>query len=58
MNKNSSYTQIEKQTGLHEQPTYYELISYIERDPDKIKLPNRRAKQLRNTFILNWMGKE
>ena len=36
-------------------PTYEELIDYIERDPYKIKYPNRSAKFLRNSFQLSFL---
>ena len=29
--------------GLRKKPTYEELLGYIERDPDKIQYPDRRA---------------
>ena len=35
-------------------PTYEELIDYIERDPVKIKYPNRSAKLLRHSFQLSF----
>ena len=34
-------------------PTYEELIDYIERDPYKIKYPNRGAEFLRNSFQIS-----
>ena len=37
-------------TGLQLRPTYQQLVDYIERDPDKIKFPDRKAKILRNSF--------
>ena len=40
-------------SGLRRKPTYEEVISYIEKDPDKIKYPNRAAKFLRSTFQLS-----
>ena len=40
-------------SGLRRKPTYEEVISYIENDPDKVKYPNRAAKFLRSTFQLS-----
>ena len=39
--------------GLKRRQTYEEVIDYIENDKDKIKYPDRTAKQLRNTFELS-----
>ena len=39
--------------GLNLRPTYEELIGYIADPKDKIKLPNRSAKILRDGFILS-----
>ena len=39
--------------GLKRKYTYEEVIDYIEHDKDKIKYPDRTAKQLRNTFELS-----
>ncbi len=39
--------------GMKIVPTYEELIDYIERDPDKIKYPDRSAKFIRNSFELS-----
>ena len=39
--------------GLKRRQTYEEVIDYIENDNDKIKYPDRTAKQLRNTFELS-----
>ena len=36
--------------GLKRRQTYEKVIGYIENDKDKIKYPDRTAKQLRNTF--------
>ncbi len=44
--------------GLEKKPTYDELVNYIQRDPDKIKLPNREAKFLRNTPMLSQLDGE
>ena len=39
--------------GLKRRQTYEEVIEYIKNDKDKIKYPDREAKQLRNTFELS-----
>ena len=39
--------------GLKQIQTYEEVFGYIANDKDKIKLPNRTAKQLRNAFELS-----
>ena len=39
--------------GLKRRQTYEEVVDYIEDDKDKIKYPDRTAKQLRNTFELS-----
>lgn len=39
--------------GLKRRQTYEEVIEYIENDIDKIRYPDRTAKQLRNTFELS-----
>ena len=39
--------------GLRRRQTFEEVIDYIEKDPDKVKYPNRAAKLLRNTFQLS-----
>ena len=43
-----------QRTQMNTLPTYEELIDYIERDPVKIKYPNRSAKFLRNSFQLSF----
>ena len=43
-----------QRTQMNTLPTYEELIDYIERDPIKIKYPNRSAKFLRNSFQLSF----
>ena len=43
---------------LRVKPTFESLISYIERDPDKIKLPNRNAKLLRNSIWMTQLDNE
>ena len=35
--------------GLRKKPTIDELVDYIERAPDKIRYPDRRASQIRNS---------
>jgi len=45
-------------TGLKKKPTYEEVLDYIERDPDKIKYPDRRAKILRSTHWLSQLDGE
>ena len=40
-------------TGLKLKPSYIELLDYLQRDPDKIHYPNRKAIQLRNSFQLS-----
>ena len=40
--------EIEEKFGLKKRHTYDELVSYILRDPDKIKLPDRSALFLRD----------
>jgi hypothetical protein len=44
--------------GLQVKPTYEQLMEYIEKDPDKIKYPNRRATILRNTHWLSQLDGE
>ena len=44
--------------GLIKNPTYEELINYIETNNDKIKMPDRRAKFLRNSFYLSQLDGE
>jgi len=39
--------------GLSKKATYEDLVAYIERDPDRIKYPNRKAKIVRNSFELS-----
>ena len=41
--------------GLRQRPTYEELVDLIERDPDKIRYPNRSATFLRNSFELSFL---
>ena len=40
-------------TGLQLRPTFDELVDYIERDPDKIKYPDRNAQFLRNSIQIS-----
>ena len=47
-------TVMAQRSQMHTLPTYEELIDYIERDPVKIKYPNRSAKFLRNSFQLSF----
>jgi len=42
-----------KALGLSKKPTYEDLVAYIERDPDRIKYPNRKATIVRNSFELS-----
>ena len=42
-----------KNSGLKLRPTYDELVNYVANKQDKIKLPNRLAKQLRNSNQLS-----
>jgi coproporphyrinogen III oxidase-like Fe-S oxidoreductase len=44
--------------GLVKNPTYNELINYIETNNDKIKMPDRRAKFIRNSFYLSQLDGE
>jgi hypothetical protein len=44
--------------GLRKRPTYEELIDYIERDPDKIQYPDRRATFLRNSHYMTVLDGE
>ena len=45
--------------GLHKKkPTYEELINYIERDPAKIRYPDRQATVLRNSQWLTQLDGE
>jgi len=39
-----------QQSQMYKRPTYEELIDYIQRDPYKIKYPNRNAKFLKRFF--------
>jgi hypothetical protein len=50
--------QSKKFGGLEKNPTYLELINYIETNNDKIKMPDRRAKFLRNSFYLSQLDGE
>ena len=45
-------------TGLVKKPTYEELINYIEKDPDRIKYPDRQASILRNSHWLTQLDGE
>ena len=40
-------------TGLKLKPSYIELLDYLQRDPDRIHYPDRKATQLRNSFQLS-----
>ena len=42
-----------KALGLSKKATYEDLVAYIEKDPDRIKYPNRKAKIIRNSFELS-----
>jgi hypothetical protein len=44
--------------GLVKHPTYNEHINYIETKYDKIKMPDRRAKFMRNSFYLSQLDGE
>ena len=44
--------------GLVQNPTYLEPLKYIETNNDKIKMPDRRAKFLRNSFYLSQLDGE
>ena len=44
--------------GLIKNQTYEELINYIETNNDKIKMPDRKAKFLRNSFYLSQLDGE
>ena len=50
--------QSKKFGGLEKNPTYLELINYIETNNDKIKMPDRRAKFFRNSFYLSQLDGE
>ena len=50
--------QSKKFGGLEKNSTYLELINYIETNNDKIKMPDRRAKFLRNSFYLSQLDGE
>ena len=39
-------------TGLHKRPTYDEYVDFIETDPERIKYPDRRAAELRESPYL------
>ena len=45
-------------SGLKKRLTYNEIVDYIEKDPDKIKYPDRWAKQIRNSFELSQLDGE
>ena len=47
-----------KITGLRKKPTYDELVEYIDEDKDKIRYPNRAAKQLREAPELAFLDGE
>jgi hypothetical protein len=44
--------------GLQRKPKYDELVNYIERDPDKLKVINRDATIIRNGFELSQLDGE
>jgi hypothetical protein len=44
--------------GLRAKPTYEQLVEYIEKDPDKIKYPDRRTTILRNSHWLSQLDGE
>jgi len=44
--------------GLRKKPTYDELVEYIDEDKDKIRYPNRAAKQLREAPELAFLDGE
>ena len=48
---------VDKMKGLHKRPTYNELIEEIQLD-EKIKLPNRQAKFLRESPYLSFLDGE
>ena len=48
--------EFEEKFGLNRRHTYNELVSYILRDPDKIKLPDRSALFLRATLYMAKSG--
>ena len=50
--------QTKKFGGLVQNPTCLELMNYIETNNDKIKMPDRRAKFLRNSFYLSQLDGE
>jgi hypothetical protein len=45
-------------TGLRVRPTFEQTIGYVENDKDKIQLPDRRARFLRNSFALSQLDGE
>ena len=45
-------------SGLKRRLTYNEIVDYIEKDPDKIRYPDRWAKQIRNSFELSQLDGE
>jgi hypothetical protein len=47
----AAYTK--KDLGLQKRMSYDDMIRYLEKDPDKIKYPNRKATILRNSFELS-----
>ena len=51
-------THVKNVSGLRERPTYEELIEYIETNKDKIKMPDRRAQFMRNSFYLSQLDGE
>jgi len=51
-------THVKNVAGLRERPTYLELIDYVENNDDKIKMPDRRAKFIRNSFYLSQLDGE
>ena len=50
--------QVQRISGLRDRPTYNELVDYIETTDDTIKMPDRRAKFIRNSFYLSQLDGE
>ena len=49
---------LENISGLSLKPTYEELIDYVQKDPDQIKFPDRRATFLRQSLYLTQLDGE
>ena len=49
-NNISGINRAPNRAGLRKKPTFNELVNYVEKDPDKIKYPDRFAKEAIHGF--------